>query len=545
MRLGWWLWGRRALAGLACVGLAASCSGDDGGSTTGFTGGTAPTTMTTTSTTSASTSSTSDGTTTASDTDETTGAPASCGDGVVDDGEECDDGNGEDGDACTNACTLAICGDGIVGPGEGCDDGDDIHDDECSNDCASASCGDGVVGPAEECDDGNDADDDACLSTCVNASCGDGFVYAGVEDCDDGNDDPEDACVECVAAACGDGHVQAGVEACDDGNDVETDACLPDCTANVCGDMIVNEGVEDCDDGNDVDTDDCVMCKAAACGDGFVQEGVEACDDGNDVDDDECDNSCQLGAKASCKEVLTLNPAAESGVYTLDPDGDGPSEPFEAYCDMTTDGGGWTLILNRNVNSDNSGQPDINIPHGTFDNTRATNWNHDVDLFWGDAAEFAFADRENDNCGDCEISDYDSAILSPKPNVATYSPNCTSTSAALTVKKLVGPSAGQSGTGYQCAASLGWGNCNGKVCHYGTHYQNTSSNGSWSANQWNEMHFPSTYSSYASYGNYQSEGTAWCRSCGGGLSPLLNQSSTCCKQSNVNNAKSRWTIWVR
>ena len=104
---------------------------------------------------------------------------------------------------------------------------------------------------------------------------------------------------------------------------------------------------------------------------------------------------------------------------------------------------------------------------------------------------------------------------------------------------------GQSGTGYQCAASLGWGNCNGKVCHYGTHYQNTSSNGSWSANQWNEMHFPSTYSSYASYGNYQSEGTAWCRSCGGGLSPLLNQSSTCCKQSNVNNAKSRWTIWVR
>ena len=35
-----------------------------------------------------------------------------------------------------------------------------------------------------------------------------------------------------------------------------------------------------------------------------------------------------------------------SGVYRIDPDGrDGPIEPFDVYCDMVTDGGGWMLAL--------------------------------------------------------------------------------------------------------------------------------------------------------------------------------------------------------
>jgi hypothetical protein len=37
-----------------------------------------------------------------------------------------------------------------------------------------------------------------------------------------------------------------------------------------------------------------------------------------------------------------------NGVYTIDPDGSGGQAPFPVVCDMTTDGGGWTLALLKN-----------------------------------------------------------------------------------------------------------------------------------------------------------------------------------------------------
>ena len=46
----------------------------------------------------------------------------------------------------------------------------------------------------------------------------------------------------------------------------------------------------------------------------------------------------------NCKEIKQNNPSATDGVYTIDPDGDGSIEPFDCFCDMTTDGGGWTLV---------------------------------------------------------------------------------------------------------------------------------------------------------------------------------------------------------
>jgi len=46
------------------------------------------------------------------------------------------------------------------------------------------SCGNGVLDKGEQCDDGNLDDGDACLSTCEPNVCGDGFVNVHVEQCE-------------------------------------------------------------------------------------------------------------------------------------------------------------------------------------------------------------------------------------------------------------------------------------------------------------------------------------------------------------------------
>lgn len=77
-----------------------------------------------------------------------------------------------------------------------------------SGECISPNtCGNGTVDEGEECDDGDLLDTDLCPSTCRWARCGDGFVRARVEECDDQNADEQDGCTS-TCVRCDQGNAQ-------------------------------------------------------------------------------------------------------------------------------------------------------------------------------------------------------------------------------------------------------------------------------------------------------------------------------------------------
>lgn len=75
-----------------------------------------------------------------STTAESTGPLPSCGDGVLDSGEECDPGPAGDAIDCDYDCTAVLCGDGYANlvAGEQCDDGNDALVDDCTPQCRSS-----------------------------------------------------------------------------------------------------------------------------------------------------------------------------------------------------------------------------------------------------------------------------------------------------------------------------------------------------------------------------------------------------------------------
>ncbi len=210
-----------------------------------------------------------------------------CGNRVLEGAEACDDGNRLNGDGCSAACQVEeLCGNGVRNPGETCDDGNRRGGDGCSAVCA-VECGNGQIDGAEACDDGNTRNGDGCSDTCsIEAQCGDGVVQAG-EACDGGAH-----CTAQCQLRCSNGRVDAG-ETCDDGNLANGDGCSAACQIEPgCGDGQV-QGAEECDDANNAAGDGCSpTCRIErACGNGAIDAG-ESCDDANDVNGDGCDTLC-------------------------------------------------------------------------------------------------------------------------------------------------------------------------------------------------------------------------------------------------------------
>jgi len=259
-----------------------------------------------------------------------------CGNGVLQTaaGEECDDGqsNSDSGpDACRTDCKNATCGDWVVDTGEECDGGSG-----CRQNCTLEVCGDGILDPGEECDDGNAVNEDGCSAACQLEQCGDGILQAGLgEQCDDGNTENVDDCRnDCTLPYCGDGILDMGQgEQCDDGNNVDGDGCSANCVAEGCGDGIVQAGLgEECDDGNSDENDDCAWCLFAHCGDGAVWAGHEECDDGNTADGDGCSANCVNETPSPCPAIFPASCIADcSGTYAIQTNSSGTI----CECDLT------------------------------------------------------------------------------------------------------------------------------------------------------------------------------------------------------------------
>jgi hypothetical protein len=214
-------------------------------------------------------------------------------------------------------------------------------------------------------------------AACVAGKCAVGACNAGYADCDSdrqGNgceqnisSDPANcgACKQpcstshiqanaCTAGVCS-GTCAAGFADCNNAKLV--DGCEPDiytdpnhcgscstvcstqnmvsatCAVGVCGgscaanfaDCNSNKNLDGCEVSTALDPHNCGACNTPCGGQTpFCQRGM-----------------CSKVPPANCKDILAAAPQSPSGTYVVAPDG---ATGIPVYCDMVTDGGGWTLL---------------------------------------------------------------------------------------------------------------------------------------------------------------------------------------------------------
>ena len=245
-----------------------------------------------------------------------------CGNGVVDDTEDCDPSANptgcDTGETCVAAglpdeCTCVdqntpVCGDGVVQQGEACDPGAQPTGCAAGMICGAAgnanqcTC---VQGPPSECT-GSCTPDCGAGQTCVchcaagpGSQCGNGKVDSG-EQCDPAasptgcftGETCDDHCT-CSGGACGNGRLDPG-EACDPA--ATPTGCIP---GKICG---------------AAGTSDACHClkPGTACGDGRV-EATEQCDPAANP------TGCPSGQTCSTECKCSGTGGAQCGNGTIDP----------------------------------------------------------------------------------------------------------------------------------------------------------------------------------------------------------------------------------